>query len=141
MAVDAELDDLDLLNQEAVEGLELLEPYGSGNPKPVFTPGVALRQTGGHNSNDPLVPVLPRQHQYGALRLGNGLQRPGLRALLHEAGMDEKPLSSISIGYTLSPRINASGRMGCAPLAAEPAPPRASTSFKATPTPARDLKG
>ncbi len=46
-------------------------------------------------------------------------QRPGLRALLHEAGMDEKPLSSISIGYTLSPRINASGRMGCAPLAAE----------------------
>ena len=37
LAVDAELDDLDLLNQEAVEGLELLEPYGSGNPKPVFT--------------------------------------------------------------------------------------------------------
>ncbi len=46
-------------------------------------------------------------------------QRPGLRALLHEIGMDEKPMSSVSIGFTLAPRINASGRMGCAALAAE----------------------
>ena len=45
--------------------------------------------------------------------------RPGLRALLHEAGLTERPLTSVSIGYTLAPRINASGRMGCAGLAAE----------------------
>ena len=46
-------------------------------------------------------------------------ERPGLKALLREAGLDEKPLTSVSIGYTLAPRINASGRMGCASLAAE----------------------
>ena len=45
--------------------------------------------------------------------------RPGLRALLHEAGLDERPLTATAIGYTLAPRINASGRMGCAALAAE----------------------
>ncbi len=46
-------------------------------------------------------------------------RRPGLRALLEEAGLGGKPLLSSSIGYTLAPRINASGRMGCATLAAE----------------------
>jgi len=45
--------------------------------------------------------------------------RPGLRALLAEAGLDQRPLTSTSIGYTLAPRINASGRMGCAALAGE----------------------
>ena len=46
-------------------------------------------------------------------------QRPGLRALLHEAGLDERPLNATAVGYTLAPRINASGRMGCAALAGE----------------------
>ncbi len=46
-------------------------------------------------------------------------RRPGLKALLTEAGLNERPLSSSAIGYTLAPRINASGRMGCASLAAE----------------------
>ena len=32
--------------------------------------------------------------------------RPGLRALLHEAGLDERPLTATAIGYTLAPRIN-----------------------------------
>ncbi|MEG2097314.1 MAG: single-stranded-DNA-specific exonuclease RecJ [Pseudoflavonifractor sp.] len=45
--------------------------------------------------------------------------RPGLKALLREAGLEGKPLTSVSIGYSLAPRINASGRMGCAGLAAE----------------------
>ena len=45
--------------------------------------------------------------------------RPGLRALLHEAGLDERPLNATAVGYTLAPRINASGRMGCAALAGE----------------------
>ena len=41
------------------------------------------------------------------------------RQLLHEAGLDERPLTATAIGYTLAPRINASGRMGCASLAGE----------------------
>ena len=45
--------------------------------------------------------------------------RPGLKALLAQAGMEERPLNSVAIGYTLAPRLNASGRMGCASLAAE----------------------
>ena len=35
--VDGELDDPGLLTLEGVEGLDLLEPYGAGNPKPVFS--------------------------------------------------------------------------------------------------------
>ena len=46
-------------------------------------------------------------------------ERPGLRALLREAGMEGKTLTAMSVGYTLAPRINASGRMGCAGLAGE----------------------
>ena len=43
----------------------------------------------------------------------------GLHALLREAGLDGKPVSSIQIGFVLAPRINAAGRMGRASLAAE----------------------
>lgn len=46
-------------------------------------------------------------------------RRPGLRALIREAGAEGKPLTAVTIGYTLAPRINAAGRMGCAALAAE----------------------
>ena len=46
-------------------------------------------------------------------------KRPGLRALIREAGAEGKELTAAIIGYTLAPRINASGRMGCASLAAE----------------------
>ena len=57
------------------------------------------------------------------VRLGlEGLRRtrrPGLKALLREAGLEERPLTSGAIGYTLAPRINASGRMGRAALAGE----------------------
>ena len=45
--------------------------------------------------------------------------RPGLRSLIHEAGAEGKPLTASTIGYTLAPRINASGRMGCASMAGE----------------------
>ena len=43
----------------------------------------------------------------------------GLHALLREAGLADKPISSIQIGFVLAPRINAAGRMGRAALAAE----------------------
>ena len=46
-------------------------------------------------------------------------RRPGLRALLRECGLQDRPVTAASIGYTLAPRINASGRMGCAALAGE----------------------
>jgi single-stranded-DNA-specific exonuclease len=45
--------------------------------------------------------------------------RPGLQALIRQAGAQGKSLTATTIGYTLAPRINASGRMGCADLAAE----------------------
>ena len=43
----------------------------------------------------------------------------GLHALLREAGLAGKSVSSIQIGFVLAPRINAAGRMGRAELAAE----------------------
>lgn len=46
-------------------------------------------------------------------------KKVGLRALLEEAGVAEKKLSSTTIGYCLAPRINAAGRMGQAGVAAE----------------------
>lgn len=42
----------------------------------------------------------------------------GLQALLREAGAD-RAVSSTSLGYTLAPRINAAGRMGCSQVALE----------------------
>ena len=57
------------------------------------------------------------------VRLGlaalNRTARPGLRALIRETGMGERPITAMSVGYTLAPRINASGRMGHASLAGE----------------------
>ena len=45
--------------------------------------------------------------------------RPGLKALLRESGAEGRALSSTSVGYTLAPRINAAGRMGCSEAALE----------------------
>lgn len=43
----------------------------------------------------------------------------GLHALLQEAGLADKKITSTQIGYVLSPRINAAGRMGAADIAVE----------------------
>ena len=43
----------------------------------------------------------------------------GLHALLQETGLADKAVTSVQIGYILSPRINAAGRMGAADIAAE----------------------
>ncbi|MBR5797359.1 MAG: DHH family phosphoesterase, partial [Clostridia bacterium] len=37
---------------------------------------------------------------------------PGLRALIEEAGLGEKRVTATNIGFTLAPRLNASGRLG-----------------------------
>ena len=46
-------------------------------------------------------------------------KRLGLAMLIREAGLSDKPISTVSVGYTLAPRINASGRMGQTALALE----------------------
>ena len=43
----------------------------------------------------------------------------GLHALLREAGLTGRPVSSVQIGFVLAPRINAAGRMGAADMAAD----------------------
>ncbi|MBP1736149.1 MAG: Single-stranded-D-specific exonuclease RecJ [Oscillospiraceae bacterium] len=53
------------------------------------------------------------------LRLLQSPDSPGLRALFRAAGVEGKPVSAVTVGYILSPRINASGRMGRASVAAE----------------------
>ena len=46
-------------------------------------------------------------------------RRLGLAMLVREAGLENRPLNSVSIGYALAPRINAAGRMGQANVAVE----------------------
>jgi len=45
--------------------------------------------------------------------------RPGIAALMAEAGCDPRTVSASSIGFMLAPRINAAGRMGRIELAIE----------------------
>jgi len=53
------------------------------------------------------------------LALLNPPRRLGFAHLIRCAGLEGKPITSVSVGYTLAPRINASGRMGQAEVAAE----------------------
>jgi single-stranded-DNA-specific exonuclease len=43
----------------------------------------------------------------------------GLRALIANSGVGQKRLTAGTIGYTLAPRVNAAGRLGCADMAVE----------------------
>ncbi len=45
--------------------------------------------------------------------------RPGIAALMAECGCDGKAVTASTIGYTLAPRLNAAGRMGCVEVATE----------------------
>ncbi|MCD8376917.1 MAG: single-stranded-DNA-specific exonuclease RecJ [Oscillospiraceae bacterium] len=44
-------------------------------------------------------------------------RRPGLKALLEQAGAGGKPVTAATVSYTLAPRLNAAGRMSRAELA------------------------
>ena len=44
---------------------------------------------------------------------------PGIKAMLEEAGMETKPVTSTTVGYVLGPRINAAGRLDSAEHALE----------------------
>ena len=46
-------------------------------------------------------------------------RRPGLAALMQEAGVAGQTVTSTSIGFSIAPRLNAAGRMGCAMLAVD----------------------
>ena len=45
--------------------------------------------------------------------------RPGIKALINEAGIDGKKPSAMNIGFSIAPRLNASGRLGRSDIAAE----------------------
>lgn len=49
----------------------------------------------------------------------NPPKRLGLASLLRCVGLEDKTINSVSVGYTLAPRINASGRLGRAEVAVE----------------------
>ncbi len=49
----------------------------------------------------------------------NRPKRPGLASLLRCVGLEDKTVTSVSVGYTLAPRLNASGRLGRAEVAVE----------------------
>lgn len=53
------------------------------------------------------------------LRLMNTRPRPGISALLKDAGIKEGALTAQDISFALAPRLNAAGRMGSAILAFE----------------------
>ena len=55
---------------------------------------------------------------YG-LNLINNTDRPALIALKEVAGLNDKKVDSKSIGFSLAPRINASGRFGSPKTAME----------------------
>ena len=46
-------------------------------------------------------------------------RRVGIAALIKEAKLTDRPLTALTISYTLAPRINAAGRMGRARMAGE----------------------
>ena len=49
----------------------------------------------------------------------NPAKRLGFQALIACSGLEDKAVGSVTVGYTLAPRINASGRMGRAEVAVE----------------------
>ena len=61
-----------------------------------------------------MVPLLGENRVLGAygLMVLRKSKRPGLRALLKKAGVEQKTISEEDVGFMISPRINAASRMG-----------------------------
>ena len=57
--------------------------------------------------------------KYGLKKISEKKCRPGLLALLEQAGVSDKKLTASTIGYSLAPRINAAGRLGVTHLAVD----------------------
>ena len=53
------------------------------------------------------------------LRVLQQTRNPGLRMLMRESGVETRRMTSMIVSFTLAPRINAAGRIGCADQAAE----------------------
>ncbi len=84
-----------------------------GDAEPLFDDYADLAALGTVADIVPLHGENRRLVRRGLARMNAGA-RPGLSALRTQAGFAEKPLSSVSIAFTLAPRINAAGRMGSA---------------------------
>ena len=68
-----------------------------------------------------VMPMTGENRAIVSLGLGklNPPKRLGLSSLLRCVGLEDKTITSVSVGYTLAPRINASGRLGRAEVAVE----------------------
>ncbi len=66
-----------------------------------------------------MVPLLGENRvlEHFGLKVLNKTRRPGLRALIVAAGLEDKVLDAESVGFTIGPRLNAAGRMEHASLA------------------------
>lgn len=55
------------------------------------------------------------------VRMGLGMlrhtERPGIAALMRESGIADKKVTSSTIGFSIAPRLNAAGRLGCVSVA------------------------
>jgi single-stranded-DNA-specific exonuclease len=68
-----------------------------------------------------IVPLLDENRilvKYG-LKALEKTKRPGLRALIREAGLEGKPIQSWQLGFALGPRLNSAGRLGSASTSIE----------------------
>jgi len=61
-----------------------------------------------------IVPLYDENRAIAAIGLKkiNASARPGIRALIDAAGLSSKPLSAGNVAFQLTPRLNASGRIG-----------------------------
>ena len=68
-----------------------------------------------------VMPMVGENRAIVSLGLGklNPPKRLGLASLLRCVGLGDKAVTSVSVGYTLAPRLNASGRLGRAEVAVE----------------------
>lgn len=66
-----------------------------------------------------VVPLTGENRSLAALGLERlrATKKVGLRSLLREAGLDDRPLTAYHVGYVLGPRLNAAGRIEHADLA------------------------